>query len=360
MLDADSSLGLETWQSLFRAALTLRDLAPWRWLEETDLFGVRDPKTGEICTCCVFGQGGEVRGLSAYRGPEGLDSLLRLLTGDFDRGRPLDSLEAYLAQRCLVVVFEDGREPDPRDRAIARRLGLESHADMPRFRSHWPGHEPCPLDPDEVALLRLVLEQAADVAGRKRHRPGLLEAPTEDVMLCRVPDLTLDGLAWRDAWVSPPPGVDADRAGFELDAARLRALRRLPFGHVASVSDTEEPIWELDFYISPTAIQDHPATRPYHPYRLLVVEHESGLVLGEDETTFEHRYGALRELLVRTIEEREVRPLGLWARRESIADAAYPLAKCAEIHIELVEDLHALEAARPSLTHDIAVGVGAI
>jgi hypothetical protein len=206
----------------------------------------------------------------------------------------------------------------------------------------------------------LVLEQAADVAGRIRHRPGLLEAPTEDLMLCRVSDLTLDGLAWRDAWISPPPGVDADRAGFELDAARLRALRRLPFGHVATESDTEEPIWELDFYISPTAVQDHPATRPYHPYRLLIVEHDSGLVLGEDEATYEHRHGALRELLVRTIEERGVRPLGLWARRDSIADAVYPLAKCTEIHVEFVEDLHALEAARPSITHDIKIGVGAL
>jgi hypothetical protein len=359
MPDTDSPSGLETWRALHRAALMLRDLAPWRWLSETDLFGVRDPATGELCTCCVFGQGGEVRGLSAYRGSEGLDSLLRLLTGDFDRSRPLDSLEAYLAQRCMVVVFEEGREPDPRDKAIARRLGLDPHTTLPRFRSHWPGHEPSLLDPDEVMLLRVVLEQAADVAGRARHSPGLLEAPTEDVMLSRVSDLTLDGLAWRDAWVSPPPGVDADRTGFELDATRLRALRRLPFGHVAATSDTEEPIWELDFSVSPTSVQDHPATRPYHPYRLLLVEHGSGLVLGEDEATHELRHGAMRELLVRTIEEKGVRPLGLWARRDSIADAVYPLAKCAEIHVELVEDLHALEAARPQLTHDIEVNVGA-
>ena len=93
---------------------------------------------------------------------------------------------------------------------------------------------------------------------------------------------------------------------------------------------------------------------------MLVVEHASGLVLGEEDTTFEQRHGALRELLVRTIEERGVRPLGLWARRDSIADAIYPLAKCVEVHVELVEDLHALEAARPSLAQDVEVGVGAL
>ncbi len=380
---------LETWQELFRAGIGMRDLEPWQWLAETDLFGVRDPATGELCTCCVFGQGGDVRGLSAYRGADGLDSLLRLLTGDFDRGSPLDHLEAYLGQHCLVAIFETDRDPDPRDEAIASRIGLHGTADLPRFRSHWPGHEPWYLDPDEVTLLTLVLDQAVDLARRARGRSTLLEAPTEDVLRARVPDLTLDGLAWRDAWVSPPPGVDLDRAGFELDATRLHALRRLPYGGAGgprtgrsgsdlrdagragsdpvdtrpgnpSPGEIEQPIWELDFFISATPVQDHPDARPYYPFILLAVDQESGRVVGEDAVPYEQRHRGLRELLVRAMEEEAMRPVGIWARRDTIADALYPLASCAELHVERVAGLRAMDAAHLMATTGVEVGVGAL
>lgn len=49
----------EEWRQLYEAALAYREHAPWQWLSDADLFGVRDPASGEFGWCSVFGAAGE-------------------------------------------------------------------------------------------------------------------------------------------------------------------------------------------------------------------------------------------------------------------------------------------------------------
>ena len=52
-------VSLDAWGPLYDAALAFRDLAPWRFLYDDQLFGVMDPATGQTGYCCVLGTMGE-------------------------------------------------------------------------------------------------------------------------------------------------------------------------------------------------------------------------------------------------------------------------------------------------------------
>ncbi|MDV7396592.1 hypothetical protein RZS08_34670, partial [Arthrospira platensis SPKY1] len=70
------------WENLFQAAIDFRDLAPWEWMYDADIFGVEDPETGEIGWCSVMGAAGEVFSLTVYPGEEGFYSFDRLASID--------------------------------------------------------------------------------------------------------------------------------------------------------------------------------------------------------------------------------------------------------------------------------------
>jgi hypothetical protein len=49
----------EQWRRLYEAAVGVKELAPWEWMTETDVFGVQDPETQEIGFVSVMGALGE-------------------------------------------------------------------------------------------------------------------------------------------------------------------------------------------------------------------------------------------------------------------------------------------------------------
>lgn len=353
MSDRDASQPTpEAWQALREAALAFRDAAPWRWMREADLFGIRHPESGELAFGCVFGHHGDVVGFGLYLGAEGLAGLHRLLTGDFDGERPMDALEAYIDQRCLAVTFEDDPEgdllePGPEELEAARTDPLRPH-----YRSHRPGCEPWHLQASEAAFLTEALEQALVVARGLRQRPGMLVPPARDLVFARVPDLTLSGPVWRDAWVATPRLVEGEAEGFEIGVERLRDLRALPQA-TGGPRLGEEALWELDFVLSPVPVQESPAVRPRYPYVLLVVDQRSGRILEDDVAEHEQRFHMLRELLLRAMEDLGYRPLALWVRREPLADALQRLADCLDIDLELVDRLGAAEPAQISFTEEL-------
>ena len=340
----------DAWLALYDAADAFLALAPWRWLRETDVFAVRHPSSGTLVRCGVLGHGGSSPGLSVCIGSGGCDGLIRLHSNSVAAGHSLDLLEESLLQHGLSLTFSDDHEPDARDEHLETRLARarsDQGALIPRFRSHEPGCEPWYLTRDEVTFLEAVITQTLKIAHRARRSPDMLVSPAERVLFARTYDLTLHGLAWRDAWVSIPHRPANDNFEIELDTVRLDALRSLPSAaNDHADGKASAGTWEVDFVISPSAASAGPRTRPTHPYLLLVVDQPTGLVLQRDMADHEDRHQALRELVLRTMEAEGRKPESIWVRREGVADSFFTLAECLDIELEFVPSLIALDSRR--------------
>src|SRR6478735_5216484 len=93
----------QQWKELYEAAERYKEAGIWRWLSNGHLFGVRDPASGEIGYCCVFGNGGEMFGLAVYMGTEGLRTIVDMLAGELDE-------DPIFSQHCLLFSLDDRAE----------------------------------------------------------------------------------------------------------------------------------------------------------------------------------------------------------------------------------------------------------
>jgi hypothetical protein len=63
---------------LYDLAIQIKRLAPWQWMEETDVFGVAHPETDELGFVSVMGSVGEYEAVAVYVGADGLYDFIDL------------------------------------------------------------------------------------------------------------------------------------------------------------------------------------------------------------------------------------------------------------------------------------------
>jgi hypothetical protein len=56
MINKSTKTDINSWRRLYADADCIMKLAPWQWIEETNLFGVQFPGTDEIGYVSVMGQ----------------------------------------------------------------------------------------------------------------------------------------------------------------------------------------------------------------------------------------------------------------------------------------------------------------
>ncbi|MCM8775585.1 MAG: hypothetical protein NC930_04445 [Candidatus Omnitrophica bacterium] len=135
-----SKPSIEQWRMLYEEAQKFKDLAPWTWMWDSDVFGIQDPVTQEMGYGCVMGRNKEHYGMAVYLGAEGLESYLQVQCGQAQR----DPEEAVHLMKCLMVSFEDRCFMDPEDLEMIKVLGLKFRGEnaWPKFRSYQPGYYP--------------------------------------------------------------------------------------------------------------------------------------------------------------------------------------------------------------------------
>ncbi|MBN1660758.1 MAG: hypothetical protein JXA93_20350 [Anaerolineae bacterium] len=254
----------QEWQRLYEAAVAFKKAAPWEWMYEDELFGVRNPETGEIGWVSVMGQAGEHYALALYLGAEGLHGFWTIQEG----GETLDPMVLFEVPE-LQASFEDRNTLTDRDRQVIKSLGRKFRGKMewPMFRSYVPGYAPWHVTAPEARFLAVALEQALDVARRLEEDPELLD-PEEDEYLVRVQV----GEGWTDEWVELEPF--GPQAIPRVEEARLAAVR-------AELS-LQRSTLEVDLFMMSATIQEKPRDRPLLPYNLFVVDSQSGMILGSD------------------------------------------------------------------------------
>lgn len=338
MMNIDQPPSPQEWKTLYSAALEFKELAAWNWMHDCDIFGIKDPVSGEIGYCCIMGAAGEHYALGLYLGSEGLDGLSRILSGEFSEFKD----EAFFVQKCLMASFEDRKYLQKQDLQQIKALGLKFRGNnaWPLFRNYMPGFVPWYLTGEEARFLTIALQQAMDVSKRFKKNPRLLVHPSRIHYFVRVPDKQGESIVWKDEWLEPLPLKKEDSSAILVDKTTLSRLKkaRLP----------RRGIWEIDFFYVPAPVWEK-GERPYYPYMSLLVNHNSALFLNfQMEKQSDHK-SKFPEKFADFIERIKVMPYELLVKRHDVYRIMEPLSKELGIEITMVESLPALEYAQRTM-----------
>ncbi len=336
MADEQDRPSQATWRRLYEAATAFKESACWEWMWDSDLFGVKNPSTGEIGYCCVLGRLGEVLGMGLYPGSEGLDCYLAMASSEAKANDP----ETLFNQLCLTLFFCDRNELDKTDLSVIRSLGLSFRGRdaWPKFRGHRPGYYPWYLTEAEASYLAVVLEQAVGVALRYRETPELLDSPTPVSIFVRVAEQKEGQLEWRDEWLQPTPLKKREVSFEPLDETRVARIKEK-----AVPSDTA---WEGDFFYLDMPVAE--GNRPYFRRVFLWMESSSGLILGQELTAPDEPITPLREVLLNLVEEVGACPGEIHVRTDEAIALLAPVAASLRIKLVKAKALRAVKDFRRS------------
>ncbi len=294
-----------TWRALFEASEALRQMAPWKWLNETHIFGVCHPATAHIGYVSVTGALEGPAGVMVYLGPEGWEIFWTVMEFLATVARVPEELAWETSG--LRLFWAPLEELDDVDRRVGEFLGLTSeHTLWPVWRRLTPGYMPWYLTAEDASFLRVILEQTLAVASTLAEQSPdlLLDRLAQGEVLVRVARAAPQGIVWENVWYPLPPSVSPPYRG-RIAQTHLVTLRR---------AISRETTVEVDVFPLPTAVQTASHEPPAIPYVVLVVEHETGQVILGDLLT---PRGALRRMY-ETVPDRVVAALAAWGRPQQV------------------------------------------
>ena len=333
----------DQWHRLYEAAARIKELSPWEWMTETDVFGVQDPETGEIGFVSVLGLLGEHFGVSLYPNSRALYDFWAL-----EEAGPEINPDALLEIPQLQASFEDRDQLDDRDRKVIKELGLKFRGRKvwPMFRSYRPGFLPWFLEAEEARSLAVALDQLLEVAPRFKVDRALLVPEDEGSYLVRVANQEAGTRVWEDTVMEVPPPEPVS-IQVEMDPGALESLERLE-----SLPQSGHKL-EMDLFMFPAPIQGEKEARPVFPYMLLTVDAGTAMVVGTDLLeplpSLEAMWGSVPLAVTQQLTGLELRPEQLTVDSELLFALLQPLAEASRFELELAPFLPALHEAREAL-----------
>ncbi len=261
-----NQLTLDEWRVLYEAWIQVKEIAPWEWMYETNVFGVQNPATDEIGYVSVMGNLGEHYAMAVYSGARGLYGFWRMQQ-ELEHNPFL-----VIETPQLQASWEDRKLLDDTERQVIKNLGLKFRGKQawPQFQSYRPGCLPWHLEADEARFLTIVVQQLLEVAPRFKANPRLLPDPAKGQYLVRVPRKVGDAVVWEDT-IQPVPPVPVMSFDMPMDTKLLAQVKALP--------QSRDKV-EMDLFVVPSPIREHKEKRPYFPYMLMAVHSRSGAIIG--------------------------------------------------------------------------------
>lgn len=262
---------LEEWRELYQVALAFKQIEPWNWMTDSDVFGVKNPETGEIGYCSVFGCLGELFALNVYLGTDGLEGYNKVARGQIKDDKLI------FTQRTLMASFEDSKYAQKEDKEIINQLkfNFRGRNSYPLFRSYRPGFFPWFLTADEARFLTLALKQANELVLRFRDDRDLLISPPREYYLVRVYDSKGGKGSWRDEWLKPEPIIQEEIIIPKIDFGRIAIIR----DDINKNEIKPAGVWEIDYFFTTSAVKVKNNPRPFYPKSIMFAHHDSYLIL---------------------------------------------------------------------------------
>ncbi len=311
------------WRALYNAAIRLKELAPWEWMQETDIFGVKDPKSKQIGYVSIMGHLGEHYALSLYLNSEGFYGFWELQNGENEI-----VLESFLEIPQLQLSFENEEELKDEDKKIIEELGYTFNGkhEWPMFRTYRPGYAPWFLTAKEADFFQIAIEQSIDIAIAFQHDPSLLSVDDDDdKYLVRVKQKKDRKEVWTNTFIKIP---DSEPLKIPIDYSEktVESIKK---------KNKSNQMLELDFSLFLSPIHDGP--RPYYAYMLILMDAKSAEVIGHElltqEPTREDMLGSLPQKVLELLTKLETRPSEIRIRSNILYQLLEDIADELDIYI---------------------------
>jgi hypothetical protein len=348
-------------RTLCSLAAEIKALSPWQWMEETDVFGVEDPDTGEIGFVSVMGNVGEYEAVAVYPGAEGIYGFIDFQTD------PSASPDRLIEIPQVQLSFSESEFLEKRDRELLKGSGLKFTGRKPLFRSYRPGFLPWFITLNEARLLIHALSQTLEMTKRFAEQPVTLpddgDGETEP-FLVRVPrqenashredtksrtSSPRSGLIWEDQIKRisrpTPPSIE-----ITIDSVLLSDLKSIPLSAMQL---------EADLFIGPGRV-GKPHERPLALYMLMVADRFSGFILGFEALSAEHSlatmYASVPEKIAQLLWQNKALPKQILVRSDLLLGLLKPLEKELKIQIRTANKLPSIDEAAASMAKWLQTG----
>lgn len=329
----------QEWLELYSAAIEFKNAKCWDWMDESDMFGVINPKNGETGYCCIMGSTGEHYAIAAYLGTAGLEGLLNMLSGD----AKIESIDTLFIRNCLQCSFENRDYLAPEDLKTIKALGLKFRGrnEWPFFRHFEPGLFPWFLNSDQVCFLTHVLRQTLQVALRCKENPAILKHKNPLNFLIRSPNPDKNGqLSWSDKYHTAKP-VKEKYVSFvftnEILARKIKSLK-----------PKKDLVLEVETFYIPIPVQEQ--GRPFYPKTCMFINHADSMIVCHEMFQNLEKEGykcikMLSELILKT----GLKPLLLLVARDETYHLFSEVCVQLGIKLKMTDRLVFLEQARQSI-----------
>ena len=334
---------LDEWKRLYELAGELKKLAPWEWMNETEIFGVENPDTREMGFISPMGMMGEHLSVGVYLGAEGLYGFWNLQNGEIEA----DPFALFEIPQ-LQVSFEDRENVEKQDRDVHKKLDLKFRGaqNYPLFRSIKPGFLPWFITSDEAQMLICAIEQTLAVAPLVKENPALLidESDVEnEVVLMRVAEKNSAKLVWRDEWREIPPPAEK---------AFTIAVPQEWVDEMKNFPQAKNFVLEAALFVMPSPVAEK-GERPYFPKMLMLAEKQSGTILDvqliQPQETDAENYAEISRHFFEALQKIEARPQQICVESDLLFDLLKGFNQQLNIKLRQTDDLPAIEAAKEDM-----------
>lgn len=318
----------------YELAKQLKKLAPWEFMEENEIFGVRIPGTDKQYFLSVMGSNGEHFALAAYEDTWGLYGFWELEQPD-SWVRPME----LMLIPHLMVSFESREMIDPKEIKTIQRLGLSFRGKnaWPIFRHVIPGF--VPELPDDTVLdhLIIIIEQAIYVIEQVKINPEIIypEKGRPDDYYIRVCEDNPSSISdWKSIWWKfEPPNKRYKMKFIDLERDKIAKLPR------------SKDIFQADIAIMSSRVAE-PGKKHYFPSIFILTDKHKDLVLNFEILTpvdgIDAMHGRFPDLLIKSLIKMKVQPSVIEIRHPALYQMAKEVLYPSKIKIVLKSKLDQL------------------
>lgn len=320
----------EEWNELFDAADQVKNKKPWLELYDDQLIAIWSEAINDYAYCSIMGNAGESYGVTCFLGSRGLLSFFDIIDSD-----PYEDNPALLFNQYSVTVnFNNRDDLDEEEYELIKKLGRKYRGkyQWPSFVSMIPDQLPWRINQEECLLLTEILLKLdtflSDTENLSEKVPsfgGTMLAIDENEALIY---LSTDELI-EEALQEPV---------LELDISEIEWKRMRKKAESAGGKEVELALIQMG-----EPVQNTPDSRPFLPYILILVEHETGAVLHYDLAESVYYAEGVQQAIYQLFDKIEVLPKTIYMIDDFFAVNAEPLFDKISIPLIKTDELEGVE-----------------